>query len=883
MSSALKYLIFAACTLAALCVRPAEAELPDAAAQTLPPADGRAVSTPAVTVSPFRSAFEAPLPGGVVKPAGDHPAAAPAVAADPNLQRLLRQQMQTRQGRKGERQASEQQPATIRAITAPKGEREPGLRERDESPKEAASDVEKFFSEGDRTLTERKAQPLRTDGLVQFGYSFFEGGKESFSPLTDIPVGADYVVGPGDTVIVTLSGSIEGTYPLDVNRSGEVTLPKSGAVRVWGVTFGEIPELLRTSLARSFRNFQLDVTMGKLRTMKVYVVGEVVKPGDYDVSALSTVINALAAAGGPTKNGSLRRIGIRRGGRMVETLDLYRFFLTGDKTRDVRLQSGDVVFVPVIGPVAAVAGNVRRPGVYELAGEETLKGLVEMAGGVVSTGSLQRVQIARVEAHDSRSVLDFSLGPGSGGAETAMAGIPVRDLDHVRILGIDETLKRYVKVDGYIQYPGIYAFTQGMHFGDVVKREWLLPEYCEAAAEITRYSPPDFRPESIIVHPGKALAGDPSENVTLQEFDVIRLFSRWEMEEMPKVFLGGEVQRPGEFRLQERMTVRDLIVKGGNLKQTAYRKNAEVTRLRRDGSTVTSFPILVELDEALRGNPKENILLEPFDHVMVRKIPEWAEETERYVTMKGELMFPGTYPVYKGEKLSSVIRRAGGFTPKSYLNGAKLTRKVVAQLQQQRMDEVIARTEENIAEKQQELAAVASSKEELEATKTALDGLRRSVEKLKTVKAEGRIAMELRSLEDLAGSEYDLELQGGDVLEIPQSPGAVTVVGEVYSPTTFIHRPGEKIGFYLEKAGGPTSGADESEMYVIRADGSVRSSAQEKGIFFGRFESLGVTAGDTIVVPKKLEKIAWMREIKDIAGILGQVALMGGVMVAAGL
>jgi polysaccharide export outer membrane protein len=320
------------------------------------------------------------------------------------------------------------------------------------------------------------------------------------------------------------------------------------------------------------------------------------------------------------------------------------------------------------------------------------------------------------------------------------------------------------------------------------------------------------------------------------------------------------------------------------VKKTAFLKSAEITRSVIGKEGVKSHIINVDLDEALKGNPTDNILLDNLDEVVVRRLPDWKEETERYCTLRGEVRFPGVYPILKGERLSSILQRAGGYTDKAYLKGAKFTRKLVRELQQKRMDEVIARTEQEVARKQQELASVAASKEELEATKAALDGMRASLEKLKQAKAEGRISLRITSLDEMKGSPYDLELQGGDALEIPQSTNSVLVFGEVYNPTTVIQLPGVDVVHYLRMAGGATTNADEAEMYVIRADGSVISKREKNSfLFFNSFMAMSLDPGDTIVVPQNLEKVAWMRELKDIAFILGQTALAAGVLVAAGL
>ena len=543
------------------------------------------------------------------------------------------------------------------------------------------------------------------------------------------------------------------------------------------------------------------------------------------------------------------------------------------------------MFVPPIGRVAGIAGNVRRPAIYELKDEKSLKELIDLASGITTTGYLQRLQVNRVDAHAKRVVADFNIDPAHPGdtLDTLAAGITIQDHDLVKVFHIDTKLRGYVRLTGYLLRPGDYALRPGMKVGDILTKDLLLPEYAEESAELVRLVPPDLHPEVSFFNPGRAVAGDPAQNFELQEFDQIRLFSRWDLEEMPRVRISGEVQRPGDYRFMKNMTVRELVLQAGNPKLTAYLAKAELVRTRRDGQKVTSFQLPVNLGEALNGSPGENIVLEPLDELIVRRIPNWLEETERYATIRGEVQFPGTYPIFKGERLASLIERAGGYTDKAYLFGARFTRSSVQKIQQERMDDAMARAEKNIVMKEQELAAAASSRDEMAATKLALEGLRSSMEKMKKARAEGRVAIKLSQLDELRRTPYNLELQGGDTLEIPQSNNAVTVIGEVANTTSTVWLPGKDVAYYLDMAGGPTDGAETGEMYVIMADGNVRGKMSDGAFSFLRsdgFMSTRLHPGDTVVVPQKLERVSWMKELKDITQILGNLAVTAGVPLA---
>lgn len=748
------------------------------------------------------------------------------------------------------------------------------------------SQLERSMSEPAQIVTMVKPQTYPDTPITQFGYTFFKADTAGFAPVTDIPVGPDYMIGVGDRLVITAWGSFEGIFEVEVNRNGEIVLPKVGAIRVLGIEYGQLQPVIKANLSRIFKDFHLSVNMGKLRLIKVYLVGNVHNPGDYNIPSLSTLINALTAAGGPTKNGSLRSIQVKRNGKTVETVDLYDFFLKGDKSRDVRLQPGDTIFVPTLGPVAGISGNVRRPAIYELKDEKNLAALLQLADGINPGGYLQRIQLSRVVAHEKKIVSDFNVDPATTGKsqDVLFSEVHVQDMDLVKIFPIDSTLRNYVTLDGYVLRPGNYALLPEMTLRDLLVKENLLPEYNNEMGEITRYVKPDLHPEKIMFNPRKAIEGDMKFNIPLQEFDTIRIFSKWELQEIPKVKIGGEIQKPGEYRLFEKMTLRDLILMAGNPKMSAYLKNIEVARRLRSGEFVSLVHLSVNYEEAINDATKDSFVLQPYDEVTIRKIPSWNDALDSYVTLKGEFVFPGVYPIYKGETLDSVIKRAGGFTDKAYLAAAKFTREEIKLLQQKHMDEVLAREETNLSKKQGELSAVATSKEELEATKASIEGLMKSIAILREKKAEGRMVISLTNDDTFKNSEYNFKLMGGDVLEVPSDPKIVSVVGQVYNPTNFLHVSGDSVSDYLEKSGGFTRDAEESDVYILKADGSVVSRQASSGfLFFGRFMGKSLDSGDTIVVPQVIEKTAWMRDIKDITTIISQVAMTAGVLIAAGL
>lgn len=717
----------------------------------------------------------------------------------------------------------------------------------------------------------------------QFGYDFFNNS--GAASQDNIPVGADYVVGPGDALRIDLWGALQARYELEVDRNGEIAIPRVGPVKVWGLSYSQLHPVLDKAVSRYFKGHELNVTLGKLRSIQVFVVGEVHAPGAYTVSSLASAINALSAAGGPSKNGSLRQVRLLRGGKLIQEIDLYAMFLTGDRSRDLRVENGDTLFVPVIGPVAAVAGEVKRPAIYELNGETSLSSLIEMAGGIGAAGDKGRIQVERLEGNSARVILDHL--PREGELLQELSRVAVSDRDLVKVFPFYDEARGVVTLSGNVTRPGQYQYREGMTLRDLIPDYGaLLPESYLGAVEVMRLELPDRHREKLSVNLGKALEGDSKENLALREKDQVKVFSLWQMQERPMVSVSGQVVKPGRYPFYPQMTVRDLLTEAGSLKRNALLSSAELTRVEvRDGAAL-STRVNLDLNRVLAADPGANLTLQPDDMLIVRGITQWLEASDRLVTLSGEVRYPGSYSIAKGERLSSVIARAGGFTERAYLRGARFTRESVREMQQKRMDEVIAKSEREIMKKQAELPTLASSSEDLQATRLSLDLLMKSLEKLKQARAEGRIVLRLKHPEELSLSEYDLALTGGDHLEVPLTPSVVNVLGQVYNPTTFVYRERNNVASYLRDSGGPLPDAEECEMYIVRADGIVAGRQSSSlgwdepggGWNWGGFTSRSLLPGDTLVVPQKLERIAWLREIKDITTIVSQVALTAGTI-----
>jgi polysaccharide export outer membrane protein len=822
--------------------------------------------------------------------------------------------------------------------------------------------------------------------LRQFGYDVFSRPVSTFAPVTNVPVGPDYVIGPGDGFTLTMWGRVDAQHTLVVDQNGQIVLPEVGALKIWGMRFGELEGYLQHELSRKYTDFKMSVTMDRLRVIRVFVVGEASAPGSYTVSSLSTVVNALFAAGGPSKNGTLRKIRLIRGRNETVEIDLYKFLLGGDKGSDLRLQDGDTIFIPLIGSVVGVAGNVKRPAIYEMAQPMTLQQVLDLAGGITFAGWLQRVQVERVQNHEKRIVADFDLSEkDSAGAAGKALETTVQDGDVVKVFPVAGAEQNIIQLEGHVIRPGKYEFKPGMRLSDVLSYDVFLPQVNLEYGEIERLVPPDMHPITIPFHLGKLLSGDPSANLELARFDRIRLF-RWDEKGKRSISIEGLVYQPGEYRLIDGMCVRDLVQAAGGLQKDAYLDRAEVTRRQmdpngvycterinvdlrkalagdrqqniglqdRDRVSVLAIPALgfdeghvtvsglghdpnryrlfegmrvsdllnlagglqknaylrmaeltrrnisqngmvtekinINLEKALVGDPREDIVLQDYDYLVVRPIPGLA--FNEMAVIQGQVRFPGTYPIAKGETLSSLIQRAGGYTDQAYLKGAVFIRESAKAVQRERLNQLINELEQSMLTSASQAPSSALDTEEAKAEEATLATKKELLAKLRTAQVTGRVVVKLEDLEDFRGSKYDLELEDGDTLMIPLTPGVVYVIGEVFNRTSLLYEEGRTVSYYLDKVGGMTREADKKQVSVVKADGSVVSveqgnrgrlvfwDSQRKSWLFGGFMSMEMDPGDTIVVPRKMDHFFWMKTTKDMTQIIFQIAVAAGIAFA---
>jgi polysaccharide biosynthesis/export protein len=845
--------------------------------------------------------------------------------------------------------------------------------------------IEKNFipeDESRRSFFERSRQVGKFQDidlkLMPFGYDFFHPTTvEGVTARNDVPIPSKYIVGPGDEVRILFWGRVNAQHNLIVDRKGSINIPNVGPIYVAGMTF----EKMATNLiqqASQIVGANIDVSMGALKTIPVFVLGDVKKPGAYTIGSFGTITDALLLAGGPSEIGSMRNIQLKRKDGVIATFDLYKLLLRGDKSADLLLQAGDVVFVPVSGPLVGIAGNVKRPAIYQLKDKFNLQELLDLAGGIVPTAYTQQIQIERIIKNEKQVIVDID------DKHLAKSKLhELQDADLVKVFSIVDADTNAVFLDGHVKKPGKYEMKPGMKLKDIIKSSAdLQTEPYYEYAVINRTDTKTGETVLIPFHLGKlVMDNDPEANLTLMPKDEVHIFSAWMFKDKPSFSIAGEIRKPkqyalmknlkvkdailaaggltkdadlqkaeivrrgknqgayekiyfnvagaiagkiqdnvllqdkdkivihsvneyaykrtvsiegdilnpGEFQFFESMRVKDLVYAAGNILESAYLEDAEITSMKiEEGKAVKLVHQKVNLRKALAGDEKDNIKLAPYDRLFVRKMLNWRRE--QFVTVSGETKFPGRYMITKGEKLSSLIERAGGYTDEAYLRGAVFTREKVKDMQQKSIAEMTERLEKELFASSVSQAAKVVSAEEIEGKKVEIEQKKQFIEKMKKTKALGRLTIKLAHLRLLKGSEYDVELEDGDTLFIPEQNSVVGVAGAVMSAGAYIFSAGLDYQDYINMSGGYSRYADTGNVFILKVDGSARKAS--RGLInwnakkdrlemaaFSDMETGDVEPGDVIVVQESFAHIAWLREIRDITQILMNTAVAAGVVI----
>lgn len=762
--------------------------------------------------------------------------------------------------------------------------------------------------------------PPDTTRLKRFGSDVFLLGTGNADSLPmDLPAGPDYVLGTGDALVINLWGTQSQTLSQSIDRQGQIVLPEAGTVGIAGMTIDQAQAAIQKVLRTQFKDMHVEISLGRVRTVRVYVVGDVQRPGGYDVSSLSTPLNALYAAGGPTSVGSLRTLLHYRGKHLTREIDLYDFLLRGVGQDDDRLLPGDTILVPPAGPQVTVSGTVRRPAIYELRGDPDLKQILELSGGALVSSSLQ-LNVERVEAHERRTMLSVLLpatphisdapsragigqpefetcsatraggaaeDPGSvdpldgnpcdqrGQAEQQLARYRAQDGDSIVVLPILPYNQSSVYLDGHVFRPGKYPYHDGMTINDLLHSyQDVMPEPADHA-ELIRLEAPDYKPATTSLSLPDVLRG--SSPILLKPFDVIRVFSRYEID-VPTVTLYGEVIRPGEDPLAEGMTASALVNLAGGLKRSAYREVADLASyVVQKGERALTEERTVDLGKAMDGVETADVMLKPGDVLSIRQITGW-QDIGSAVTVSGEIGHAGTYGIRQGERLSSVLRRAGGFRDGAFPGGAVLERVQVREVGEKARMELIQRLQSS------DLSSMATGssgsltpQEQLETLQTMRQEQQQALAALRNQPASGRLVVNIsQDISKWQNTSEDVEMRNQDVLLIPKRADFVIVSGQVYTASALTYIPGKRAEWYLRQAGGVTNMGNKKDIFILRANGAV---VGRSGMFTERVLSVRLKPGDSIVVPEKIVggSPTW-KSILNIAQMTASTAVLAAVV-----
>ena len=825
-------------------------------------------------------------------------------------------------------------------------------------------------------LAAQSANKNKTKELKPFGYDLFDSSTAtaSFAPPTNLPVPADYILGPGDTIRVQLFGKVSEQHSLQVNNEGVIEVPDLGPMNAAGLSYNEFKQQLTQRYSEQVIGVTPNISMGELRTIQVYMVGEAYQPGAYTVSALSTITNALFSSGGINDVGSLRHIELKRAGKTVTEFDLYDLLVFGDTSKDMRLQQGDVIFIPIVKKLVSVDGEVRRPAIYEAKDNDTMASMLNIAGGLLPTAAAKSLQVARSTASNGFEVKTVNMQDRAGRSLKLAAG------DFINVPAAGSEFNNAVVVMGAYATPGLTQWRQGLMLSDLVNRNSLMGTTDVDYALIMRGAKFARQSDIIQFEPAKVLSGetdlelnafdkvvffnrftpvDPEdiernkhkqgllesndskratsqqkqgtqyvnnipmqsgansqttsnaqnpqfENTLrdqsagnhsrnnkdidenkkdnranfLQELDLAsftekylilektKYLSREELLEpiierlqyessqsspMKLVEITGQVKFPGVYPVQKNANVRDLILAGGGLLESAYLQKAEISRTGLDENNALRIEhIQIDLIDSMLGN--SNIALQSKDTLNVLRTPDWHENKK--VELVGEVVFPGIYQIKKGETLAQLVERAGGFTEEATVKAVIFTREELKQRERENLDKSVENLRQQIASTNLSGSQNVKSIDYQEA-KLILD-------ELLSVEPVGRLVIDMPQI--IAGNPTaDLSLKDGDKLFVPNISSSVSVVGEVFVPSTHMFKYGKTLEQYIANSGGENDRADMGDVYIVKADGSV--TIPETSFWFSAKEFV-LEPGDTIVVPRDVtnyERLGLWQTITQIA------------------
>jgi len=658
--------------------------------------------------------------------------------------------------------------------------------------------------------------------LKQFGYDMFQTSLKEIPVFA--PVADNYILGPGDELYIDISGEINNSWIMTINRDGSIVLPYIGNIKLWGKTYGISKNIISEEFQKEFSNIEVSVSLGQLKSVNVFTMGEFNTPGVYDITVLSNPLSPLFRANGPKKSGSLRKIKYISNKGTTKIVDLYKLLIKGNPLPSLQFSTGDIILISPIGKVVGINGAVNRSGIYELAGGEQLSALIEMAGGFLPTAGKKRIKLEKISPEGKKVIEDITF-IDQNDLERISKSTKLENGDLVSVLEIPPYLHNYVEITGNVNSEGAYGLKEGMTVYDLIEEAGGLRKgtYLERA-ELLRFTGVE-NPEIIKINLKNLYKKSSEENIKLNEWDKLKIFKIDEVEEKFFVRADGEVENPGVFPLNPNMKVEDLLFIIRPL--ISSQDKAELFRINPDeGVYVEKIDITNENDL--------KIALKPDDYLQINKKQTYREIG--HVVLEGEFNIPGYYQIKEGTSLKEVIDIAGGFTENAYLEGAIFTKKSVKKLQDEALEDLIKETRIRLLAEQRAIMGSITSEDDKIAQMKYIQIQEQQLESIKKLKNPGRVIINLKD-----PNQLKIPLENGDQVTVPRLTGTVQIIGEVYNATGIAYEEGLSFKDYLEIAGGPKPTADKRQIYVRRASGKI-----EKG-------SVEIKPGDTIIVPEKVK------------------------------
>jgi len=660
-----------------------------------------------------------------------------------------------------------------------------------------------------------------------FGAALFANSNLTFEPNLRLATPVDYQIGPDDEILIDIYGYSEASYQLKVSPDGTINIPMVGIVSVSGATIEQATSRIRSRLSKIYTGINtgstsVSISLGNIRSIRVILTGEVVKPGAYTLPSVATVFNALYASGGPTENGSFRTIQIIRGTSVVASLDVYDFLLYGSLKNNIRLQDQDVIRVPTYRTRVEIFGQVKREGIYEMMGGETLKELLHFAGDFNERAYKARIKVLK-NTETERKIEDVTA--------TEFSAYQPNSGDQFFVEEILNRFENRIRVNGAVFRPGEYELSEGMTLSGLIQRAEGLKEDAFANRGYITRTKSDLTTEIISFNTAEIISGA-AEDISLRREDVITIPSIFDLKEEYRLSIDGEVRSPGTFPYSENTTLEELIIKAGGLRESAMPKRVEVARRVKNSNalsdtSVTAEVFYVDIDRNMKT--ASDFVLKPFDIVSVRPAPGY--QIQKQVRIEGEVLYPGNYTITnKNERISDLIKRAGGLTVFAYEEGASLKRTGL-KLTQSEMEQ-----EQYKLQQFQALQKINNDSAEVNLADMSI--------------RNDYVGIDLPRIIRHPKAGYDLILQDGDVINVPKELQTVKISGEVLSPASVMYSGSKSFKKYIRESGGFSPKALKKRSYIIYANGGVAST--RKFLMFNYFPS--VKPGAEIFVPMKEDR-----------------------------